>query len=37
MGLGVFGVTAACGDYLSGAKDGFSSFLLFLSHTRYEK
>ena len=37
MGLGVFGAAAARGDNLSGANDGFSSFLHFLPQPRYEK
>lgn len=37
MGLGVFGVTADQDIDLRGAKDCFSSFLLFLPHPRYEK
>lgn len=36
MGLGV-AAAAARGDDLSRTKDGFSSFLFFLSHTTYEK
>lgn len=36
-GFAGFGVAAVQGDNLSGAKDGFSSFLLFLPHPRYEK